>query len=83
MTVEYWVLSKCVGWAKWPDANASDGVPTINPCVRHDDGGHGARAPLPTLRFAPDGHDLGFTIPGRYDLANRFPEQRARQRRGV
>ena len=37
-----------VGWAKSPDANASGGVPTISP----RNGGHGARALLPTLRIA-------------------------------
>src|SRR6201991_494456 len=37
-----------VGWAKPPDANASGSVPTIL-SPNSEDGGHGARAPLPTL----------------------------------
>ena len=39
---------------KAPDANASGGVPTIQPCIGID-GGHGARAPLPTLRSSHAG----------------------------
>ena len=42
-------IGQTVGWAKAPDANASGGVPTIQRCA-DSDGGHGARAPLPTLR---------------------------------
>src|SRR3954447_14589330 len=43
--------SGAVGWAKPSDANASGGVPTIQfATFGNGDGGHGARAPLPTLR---------------------------------
>src|SRR5947209_10380369 len=35
------------------DANASGGVPTIRRREWKEDGGHGARAPLPTLRYSP------------------------------
>jgi DNA-binding XRE family transcriptional regulator len=45
-------LWQFVGWAKAPDANASGGVPTIRLCDRDQDGGHGARAPLPTQRLS-------------------------------
>jgi hypothetical protein len=37
-----------VGWAK-----ARSDVPTISQRVTEQDGGHGARAPLPTLRTSP------------------------------
>jgi hypothetical protein len=43
-------LIAAVGWAKAPGANASGGVPTIQSSRRDNNGGHGARAPLPTLR---------------------------------
>jgi hypothetical protein len=42
---------KSVGWAKPADAQASGGVPTtICAAYWKSNGGHGASAPLPTLR---------------------------------
>src|SRR4051794_6966802 len=35
-----------VGWAKWPDANASGGVPTIRSRASGQIGGHGAKTRL-------------------------------------
>jgi hypothetical protein len=42
-----------VGKANGPRERAPDGVPTIGDtwCAQSKDGGHGARAPLPTLRL--------------------------------
>jgi hypothetical protein len=41
------VNAQPAGWARAPDAIASGGVPTISSQLDQN-GGHGARAPLPT-----------------------------------
>jgi hypothetical protein len=53
ITFKKWKEGSCVGWTRPPDANASGGVPTIqSPVSGNCDGGHGAKAPLPTPRAA-------------------------------
>src|SRR4051812_24479815 len=58
----------CVGWAKWPGANASGGVPTIQRAHPDQNGGHGAKgAPLPT-------HDCAAASPSLTKMLVKKPD---------
>ena len=43
-------MIRSVGWAKAADAKRPVACPPFHPAIRNEDGGHGASAPLPTLR---------------------------------
>src|SRR6195256_3774765 len=68
-----------VGWAKPSDArSAADGVPTIQLSVWNKEGGHGARAPLPTLRISFLERADGKIAQPQIGVAAFFPEPEQR-----